>query len=131
MRSLEETIKATKMCWIGPIECSKCPYKDITSNGNCCAARANDALQYLQEYKELTAELVERNEPLTWDELQTMEGKPVWVEKSQDDEPKGWLLILQTNQDVVNCTTKHGNSFYLYRTLYDGKWQAYRKERSA
>lgn len=70
------------------------------------------------------------NEPLAWDELRQMEGKPVWVEKCQDDEPKGWLLILRTNADVVNCTTKHGNSFYLYRSLYGEKWQAYRKERN-
>ena len=89
----------------------------------------HDAVNELAELK--NQDWKDRCLPLTWDELQTMEGKPVWVEKSQDDEPKGWLLILQTNQDVVNCTTKHGNSFYLYRTLYDGKWQAYRKERSA
>lgn len=68
-----------------------------------------------------------KNEPLTWDELKSMEGKPVWVEECNGD-TKGWLLILRTNYDVINCTTKHGNSFYLYKSSYSEKWQAYRKE---
>lgn len=72
--------------------------------------------------------LPESNDPLTWDELQQMEGKPVWVEQHHGD-TKGWLLILRKCDDVVTCTTKHGNSFYLYKANYGEKWQAYRKER--
>ena len=134
MRSLEETIKATKMCWIGPIECSKCAYKDIASNGNCCAARANDALQYLQEYKELTAELVERNEPLTWDELQTMEGKPVWI----DSVPlvRRWVIIkkfhpIGGNKNLFDMEVEDGAHFLRKSMGRDtgAWWQAYRKER--
>ena len=71
----------------------------------------------------------EQNDPLTWDELKTMIGKPIWVEESNGD-TKGWLLILRTNFDVINCTTKHGNSFYLYKSSYGERWQAYRKERN-
>ena len=70
-----------------------------------------------------------KNPPLSWEELKTMEGKPVWVEQCNGD-TKGWLLILRTNYDVINCTTKHGNSFYLYKSSYGERWQAYRKERS-
>lgn len=91
-----------------------------------------DALQYLRWYKELADDSEafakwKENPPLTWDELRTMDGKPVWVEQCNGD-TKGWLLILRTNYDVINCTTKHGNSFYLYKSSYGEKWQAYRKE---
>ena len=73
--------------------------------------------------------LPEANNALTWDELRQMEGKPEWVERC-DGDTKGWLLILRTNYDVITCTTKHGNSFYLYKNHYCEKWQAYRKERN-
>ena len=74
--------------------------------------------------------LPDANNPLSWDELLTMDGKPVWVEQHHGD-TKGWLLILRKCDDVVTCTTKHGNSFYLYKANYGEKWQAYRKERDA
>lgn len=73
--------------------------------------------------------LPESNDPLTWDELKDMEGEPIWVEQHHGD-TKGWLLILRKCDDIVTCTTKHGNSFYLYKANYGEKWQAYRKERT-
>ena len=142
MKTLDEVIKAVHHCGLltgfddtyendggCPYEnCSKCEQKRMLGK---------DIIQYLTAYKDDKNELTalrafwaeqQANPALTWSELRQMEGKPVWVEKCQDDEPKGWLLILRTNADVVNCTTKHGNSFYLYRSLYGEKWQAYRKE---
>lgn len=92
-----------------------------------------DALQYLKQYKELAddseafAEWRE-NPPLTWDELKTMEGKPIFVKQHHGD-TKGWLLILRKCDDVVTCTTKYGNWFYLCKASYGDKLQAYRKEK--
>ena len=94
-----------------------------------------DALHYLKEYQTMQYGYIkamadlEDNPQLTWQELRQMEGKPVWVEQCNGD-TKRWLLILRTNYDVITCTTKHGNSFYLYKSSYGEKWQAYRKERS-
>ena len=111
-----------------------------------------DALHYLKEYKSDKDEIdstrlayldiltdyvalkqywaeQQANPALSWEELKTMEGKPIWVKECNGD-TKGWLLILRTNYDVINCTTKHGNSFYLYKSSYSEKWQAYRKERN-
>ena len=94
----------------------------------------NDVLHYLKEYRALELAYIkamadlEDNQPLTWQEIQQMEGKPVWVEQCNGD-TKGWLLILRTNFDIINCTTKHGNSFYLYKSSYGERWQAYRKEK--
>ena len=101
----------------------------------------DDALYYLREYHDNYGNLIasmnhhlrkikelEQNDPLSWEELCEMEGEPIWVEQHHGD-TKGWLLILRKCDDVVTCTTKHGNSFYLYKANYGEKWQAYRKER--
>ena len=57
------------------------------------------------------------NDPLTWDELKQMEGKPVWIEGSFITEGPHWIIVGPSH-------------------LYNGKiigygktWQAYRKER--
>lgn len=64
----------------------------------------NDALQYLKEFKRISARLekialgnitetLEKldNPPLTWEELKTMEGKPVWVEDGLENGE--WYII--------------------------------------
>ena len=150
MKTLDEVIKADECCDHGEPDsrCEDCPYNSI---GACCAERESDALYYLKEYhddRENFSEAIsncgkalnkyimdihalaqqKENLPLTWSELCTMEGKPVWVEQHHGD-IKGWLLILRKCDDIVTCTTKHGNSFYLYKANYGEKWQAYRKDR--
>lgn len=87
----------------------------------------HDAVNELSKWKD--EDWKDRYLPLTWDELKQMEGKPVWVEQYNTD-IKGWLLILRTNFDVITCTTRHGNSFHLYKSSYGERWQAYRKERT-
>lgn len=144
MKSLDEVIKKIEKQWV-------CPSSDEADEYCELYDVRDDALHYLKEYRddrENLSEMIsncgkalnkyimdihtlaqqEENLPLTWDELRTMEGKPVWVEQHHGD-TKGWLLILRKYDDVVTCTTKHGNSFYLYKANYGEKWQAYRKER--
>lgn len=155
IRPIDEVIEALSICRnVDPYRvCRECPYPDTEG---CMDMLMGDALFYmkalrdakdtLEREKERYQEAVKNcekaenkyymlcelnrqpNDPLTWDELKTTEGKPVWVEQCNGD-TKGWLLILRTNYDVINCTTKHGNSFYLYKSSYGEKWQAYRKER--
>ena len=97
----------------------------------------NDACNAEAEYNRLVEDL-ERNDPLTWDELKTMEGKPVWVEEIEDDKILfgQWDIIsgfsYSENFDLINYENpiidfyKSGNrtKFGLGKT-----WQAYRKER--
>lgn len=92
-----------------------------------------DALRYLKEYrkdKQIYAydivrrhfELAERNDPLTWDELKTMEGKPVWVE--DEDSYNRW--------EIINGVYDNGISFgdyFLNKNEFGTVWQAYRKEK--
>lgn len=132
MKTLDEVIKAYEICHASVLSCEGCPYDngERYRDSDCYIA---DALHHLKEYRSLQTAYItamadlEDNPPLTWDELKQMEGKPVWVEECNGD-TKGWLLILRTNYDVINCTTKHGNSFYLYKSSYSEKWQAYMKE---
>ena len=151
MKTLDEVITGLDICknfsYCTHPQKGECPY---LYEDNTCDQDGlyRDALHYLKEYREEYKALIktineaidvemkyyhmieelEHNSPLTWDELRTMEGRPIWIEKSQDGEIKGWLLVLRTNADVVTCTTKYGNNFYLYKSLYGEKWKAYKKE---
>lgn len=72
------------------------------------------------------------NQPLTWQELKTMEGKPVWLEEEQF--PASWCLVREVHKykdgieeiviDRLNCRTCIGR-----KEEYGRYWQAYRKER--
>ena len=87
-----------------------------------------DALNYLKEYqgyligKEINEAFDEAfteiyNPPLTWDELEQMEGKPVWIEGPCITGGPHWIIV--------------GPS-HLYNekiTGYGKAWQAYRKEK--
>lgn len=67
----------------------------------------------------------ENNVALSWQELQQMEGKPVWVENQFY---KDWLIALKVNKtDIIF----DGNAYYTQAFLddYGTSWQAYRKER--
>lgn len=84
----------------------------------------------IAKYKEL--EIGTLNEPLTWKELQQMEGKPVWVEAeslSIGVSPywKDWYIIKSfSDDDFMYC-----NDGYVWAKETQGRmWQAYRKERS-
>lgn len=155
MKSLEEVIEAEEICSQMDAECSRCPYK-ATAKG-WCEEKDRDALHYLKVLKDISDPLKvkknsheitcpqcnsviaillpESNEPLTWDELKAMEGKPVWVE-ADDGKYKGWVVVekfysLFENEDLdahVNlyyfgCSMEYSKEMYRYY------WQAYRKER--
>lgn len=139
MKTLDEVIVALEVCTSGYCSHPKhgdCPYLDERYD---CDTRQRklDALHYLKAYKEdkndLTAlraywkEMQDfyRNDPLTWDELRQMEGKPVWIET---DNVKFWTLVdnfrIICNQECLCCSKG-----YMCRSTYArGDWQAYRKE---
>ena len=72
--------------------------------------------------------LPEANNPLTWRELRTMEGKPVWVELLKG-KWKGWDVIGGFDEDDfgVAMVTVRGDDYY--KADLGKTWQAYRKER--
>lgn len=82
-----------------------------------------NAILHLKAYKE--------NKPLTWEDLKSMEGKPVWVE--MDGYTPVWGIIM--NQDKRNgrlCLCGYDKVPIRIEINEDGEgniWQAYRKER--
>ena len=104
-----------------------------------------DALHYLKEYqgyligKEISEAFDEAftemyNPPLTWDELKTMEGKPVWVEIENNDPvwaiPMG-ISTLGDNERMCMVGAEGGHAIHVEvaKDSVNG-WQAYRKERN-
>jgi hypothetical protein len=70
------------------------------------------------------------NEPLTWDELKTMEDKPVWIEYGTDEDTalKRWCLVQIVLDEYISLATTA--IFFRAEKSKQGKtWQAYRKER--
>ena len=149
MKTLDEVIKANECCDHGEPDsrCEDCPYNGI---GACCAERESDALHYLKEYQqtvkwieieaeqfEQTCEFIRKataNDPLTWDELQKMEGKPVWVEILSDeiDLSSRWMMVARETKAhslPLAYTDDMGHWIYGHEDDLGKTWQAYRKER--
>lgn len=111
-----------------------------------------DALHYLNEYRmeqkilsdrkehyeywehKYYAEL-EKNDPLTWEQLKQMKGKPVWVEYMDDKQQTGWALIVKNperptfGKPKLFAFVREEGKFYLTISGYGRRWQAYRKEK--
>ena len=71
---------------------------------------------------------LKRNEPLTWEQLKQMEGKPVWVEALLY---KQWAIVACVYADYIRF--EGANLYAPEHRVYmgaDNGWQAYRKERN-
>ena len=131
MKTIEEVIEAQARCLKYP----NCHFCFLNAGSLCTWIR--DALQYLKAYRDDRDDLTairaywaeqQANPPLTWDELKTMEGKPVWLEWSSDGQ---WVLIAyRVDNDIKFFRYCDDRCFTLTRDEYEpDKWQAYRKER--
>ena len=139
MKTLDEVIKALEVCTSDRGGCGECPFND-----NCKPDdKWDDALHYLKEYQQTvrwieiesekfkqTVDFIKKataNEPLTWDELKQMEGKPVWVEALLY---KQWAIVACVYADYIRF--EGANLYAPEHRIYMGEdngWQAYRKER--
>ena len=114
------------------LEAEKARYQEAIRN---CEAAENKYHQLSEELRKTSAEL--GNEPLTWDELREMKGKPVWIclgnECDNHDLWGGMWRIIGTftgRNDELACMTtleKYPDSFW--KKSMGKTWQAYRKER--
>lgn len=155
MKTLDEVIDAVENCDSVIDDCAHCAYFSEDCE-NLRPLRA-DVLSYLKKYRDnfdARNDQVERyqkaakeceeiltdyvalkqywaeqqaNNPLTWDELRTMEGKPVWVEGSLL--LNHWLIIDEVKDDYIICADRFRLSIPLYQDVMGKIWQAYRKER--
>lgn len=69
----------------------------------------------------------DNNVALSWDELKTMEGKPVWVEFEKNG--NHWLIITDIKSNGAVGRGVYGENAPLYKDRIGTDWQAYRKER--
>ena len=132
MKSLKEVIDGLKYCaqYKDINSCPNCPYYDVSRDG--CIDEEHlemDAAYYLEEYQDSLGQMIELNEPLTWDELKQMKGKPVWVEFFYEDGQhfdSDWFLVGFVSESFCDVIGKLGTS----RLVKNDYWQAYKKERS-
>lgn len=139
MKTLDEVIKAYEICHASVLSCEGCPY-DNGERWRDSDCYMTDALHYLKEHKnqqdfysdgiKRTTEMIDKcektvaeylavnNPPLTWDELKTMEGKPVWVEESAENGLWWTYWVIWQHENAA-----------LPEKTYGTTWQAYRKER--
>lgn len=93
---------------------------------------AKECEEILTDYVALKQYWAEQqaNPALTWDELKTLKGKPVWIELLGKGHWKGWDVIggFYTDDFGDAMCTARLDDYYL--TDLDKTWQAYRKERS-
>ena len=148
MKTLDEVIKAMEMCIESPDEldedeamCPGCPYADADGNPECVGKDKEDALYYLKKYQRYQNtpscnghmilvdyfEESQKNEPLTWDELKTMTGKPIWVEY------EGYTPDWEVIEYIGDTKWKWGEVIethlsILHKEDQDKTWKAYRKE---
>ncbi|MBR2086320.1 MAG: hypothetical protein IJ906_04150 [Oscillospiraceae bacterium] len=90
--------------------------------------------QAVENFKSSTAKHLEalkeikgKNDPLTWDELRTMEGKPVWIECAGSF----WAVIVCVEENRFWYRCRWADHDYCDREYMGEHWQAYRKERSS
>ena len=69
----------------------------------------------------------DNNVALSWDELKTMEGKPVWIEFEKNG--NHWLIITDIKSNGAVGRGVYGENAPLYKDRIGTDWQAYRKER--
>ena len=138
MKTLDEVIQAQETCLRGA--CDKCSYDN--SNFDICDVKLqSDVLYYLKKLKRIEEKMEKiaigniedtlskiDNPALTWEELQQMVGKPIWVEY------EGFAPDWEVIEYVGNTKWKCGEIIetqlsILHKEDQDKTWNAYRKER--
>lgn len=82
------------------------------------------AMADYEELKRFWAESQE-NPELSWDELKSMEGKPVWIEQTITKKVySGWVIAKAVTEDYLNTQER-----LFWQRDFDKTWRAYRHER--
>ena len=145
MKTLNEVIKANECCDHGELDskCEDCPYNGIDA---CCAERETDTLYYLKDMKNLEEDYdilynkywrefnqQQANPPLTWDELKQIEGKPIWVVRTEKYCIPHWAIVEKVYEwDSIPYGTLllQPDDEELFLSDQGKIWQVYRKERN-
>lgn len=141
MKTLDEVITGLDICknfsYCTHPQKGECPY--LYEDNSCGQDDLyRDALHYLKTiettenlYHDAVNKLSkwededwkDRCLPLTWDELRTMEGKPVWVVA---DKKERWRIIREVSSELLMLES--GLPLHRSWMNHPDGWQAYRKE---
>lgn len=156
MKTLDKLIREADDCNEN-LNCNNCKHE---SNYEGCEidwkAWEKDALDYLKKYRQTRKDLLdgmkrleekemmfihamddtENNHPLSWEELKSMKGKPVWVElNSEYGNFSHWGIIrnfLKIGREFEYMELLGYYDIVTFSVIKEDqgkKWQAYRKER--
>lgn len=138
MKTLDEVIDNFEKACDLERRCEGCSGCLGQENGcpNDGAECVPDALHYLKEYQKIEDEYEElkdwwaeehaENEPLSWDELKGMVGKPVWVE---GDRGNMWIIVGAFPRWMPDAFADSVPNIWWKKEDLGKTWQAYRKER--
>jgi len=118
-----QTYRADKLEWEQTKDQLQADYAEAIEK---CARAARKHLDALKDLKWI-------NDPLTWDELRQMGGKPVWVEllyHHPEQKYKYWDVIKRFDTVEGYDLIDLAQTGYLHKSLLNREWQAYRKERN-
>ena len=140
----EELVAALRKCVSFGAGCAGCPFENsgAVDEDWCGDALVRAAADRLEEcvdrcarFSEEIMELREQqsNDPLTLDELEEMDGEPVWVLVSsnwrESGVSEGWCIVRFHSDDdrvrVYIYDTRHGARFFAQQD-YGISWWAYR-----
>lgn len=139
MKTLDEVIKNFEICRkarLNLISCDGCTYA-IGDNDFCIDCNEIDVLEWLKGYRahieldKIRDKCETENEPLTWSELELMEGKPVWIEVDNHlpgrkrTKYKDWEVIDMIAEDLILVK----GDYSYQKDEFGDVWQVYRKER--
>lgn len=132
MKTLEEVIDLFDKGCIRP--CVECPCYGMKD----CQEQLIAESYYLHKYQEIEDEYNElkdwwaeehaENVPLTWDELKTMEGMPVWVEDGLEN-GEWYIIECFTDSGRFIAHDRYADDTVFKAVDMGNEWQAYRKER--
>ena len=135
MRTLNEVIKVFEDCFgdgrivISPLEVEPDYGADAVHYLKTIETTENlyhDAVNELSKWED--EDWKDRHLPLTWDELKTMKGKPVWVHLFGSGLGE-WNLIHAQLDNQIWFTDGNGYIYDMHEEKQGKTWQVYRKEK--
>lgn len=143
MKTLDEVVKAIEYCK-KHILCDECLYRDE----DICYRE--DSIHYLKELRHILDNTVwvgstkeengywklptlpeTGNDPLTWDDLKKMEGKPIWLEwlDSNNEEMGTWWVVGEVRKNDI-IIAQYLDEAELCEDDLGVIWLAYSKEKN-
>ena len=126
MKTIDEVIEKIEEFWV-------CPCVDEANEYCDLIEVREDVLHHLKEYRGLLKmwndklDKEQENQPLTWDELKQMGGKPVWIECEYYFRPQ-WVILTNVYDEKAMFIGDRIVDSELKEEMGD-VWKAYRKER--